>query len=88
MMASVVRSRCLYRLANAAVAMICLGSVSLMQPASRRCTRVFEGRSLAGEHLPLRKRGGASFPEGLLIDEAALEAEVVVDVGVNGGELL
>ena len=44
---------------------------------------VSEGSSLAGEYLPLRQRGGASFPVSLAIDEVALKIEVVVNVGVD-----
>ena len=46
-------------------------------------------RSASGhEGLPLRQGGGAAFPVGLTIDDVALEIEVVVDVGVDRGELL
>ena len=40
------------------------------------------------EGLPLRQGSGASFPEGLTIDDVAFEIEVIMDVGVNRGELL
>jgi hypothetical protein len=38
--------------------------------------------------LPLGQRDRAAFLEGLAINEMAFEIEVVVDVGVDAGELL
>ena len=49
---------------------------------------LFERSSLARDHLPLGQRGRAAFLEGLAINEMAFEIEVVVDVGVDGSELL
>ena len=48
----------------------------------------FHNGRLAGEDLPLRKGYGASFSEGLTIDDVTFEIEVIVDVGVDRGELL
>jgi hypothetical protein len=49
---------------------------------------ICEGRDLARDNLPLCPGGRASFLVGLAVDEVAFEAEVVVEVGVDGGELL
>lgn len=46
----------------------------------------FEGIGLACKVLPLRQCCGASFATGLAVDELAFETEVVVDVGINGGD--
>jgi len=48
----------------------------------------FDGGSLAREDLPLRESGGAPLLIGLAIDEVAFQVEVIVDAGVDGGELL
>lgn len=45
-------------------------------------------QSLAGERLPLGQCGRSAFLEGLAIDKMAFEIEVIVDVGVDTGELL
>lgn len=41
------------------------------------------GDAADGEDLPLRQREGASLPVALAADEVTLEAESVVDVGVD-----
>lgn len=48
---------------------------------------VFEGKVSACEDLPLRQRGRASFAAGLAVSEMAFETEVVVNVGMDRGEL-
>lgn len=58
------------------------------KPISTRYTAGFEGGRLAGELLPLRKCGGATLVVGLVVDKMAFVIEVVVDVGLDGGELL
>lgn len=45
------------------------------------------GVGLSGERLPLRQGGGATFFEGLAVDDGAFEIEVIMDIGVDAGEL-
>lgn len=60
----------------------------LREPLSPRCNPAFERSGLAREDLPLRQGSGASCLVGLAVDEMTFEVEVVVDVGVDGSELL
>lgn len=50
--------------------------------------RVRAGRCLPHEVLPLGQGSRAAGLVGLSIDEVAFGVEVIVDVGMDGGELL
>ncbi len=50
------------------------------------CTPVCDGNGLASGRLPFSQGGRAEFVESLAVDEMAFEAEMIADVGVDGGE--
>jgi len=64
------------------------GAFSLTRTALHRMHYDRQALALAGERPPIGECGRASFLECLSIDEMAFEIEVIVDVGVETGELL
>jgi len=58
------------------------------EPVSTWPSSAYELHPSASERLPLRQSGGAAFVVSVPVDEMAFQGEVVVDVGVDRGELL
>ena len=58
------------------------------QPLSTRGGSVFEHGRLARNHPPLGQGSRAAFFVGLSINEMAFKVEVVVNIGMDRGELL
>ena len=55
---------------------------------STRWSSVFDVRGLAGDQTPFGKRRGAALFECLTINDVAFEIKMIVDVGMDRGELL
>ncbi len=65
-----------------------VGAVSLMRTRLCRMELPLRLRFSGHDQLPLSQCGRAAFLVGLAIDEVAFQVKVVVDIGVDGGELL
>lgn len=64
------------------------GAVSLTRTALHTMREAVEHARSACEAVPLRQSSGASGLVGVAVDQVAFKVEVVVDVGVDGSELL